>query len=71
MRNLEQFRIEKRINFLKSMLGSTDYKALKFAEGELSAEEFEPIKQQRKQWREEIRGLEYQLESLKQEGGNK
>lgn len=50
----ENERAKKRISELKDLLASTDYKALQFAEGELSAEKFEPIKQQRKKWREEI-----------------
>ena len=46
---------QSRINELKSLLAKTDYKAIKYAEGELTAEEYEPIRQQRKAWREEIR----------------
>ena len=46
-----------RIAELKSLLASTDYQAIKFAEGELTAEEFEPMRLQRKAWREEIRSL--------------
>lgn len=48
---------QSRINELKSLLAKTDYKAIKYAEGELTAEEYEPIRQQRKAWREEIRKL--------------
>ena len=47
-----------RIAELKKLLQATDYQAIKYAEGELSAEEYEPIKQQRKEWREEINALE-------------
>jgi hypothetical protein len=50
----EKEKAEIRIAELKEFLKNTDYKALQFAEGELSAENFEPIKQQRKKWREEI-----------------
>lgn len=49
------------INNLKQNLIDTDYKAIKFAEGLLTAEEYEPIKQQRQAWREEINTLESQL----------
>ena len=47
-----------RIIELKQLLADSDYKAIKYAEGELTAEEYEPIKQQRREWREEIRSLE-------------
>lgn len=49
---------EQKIPKLKQLLAETDYKAIKFAEGELSAEEYEPVKQQRRAWREEINELE-------------
>lgn len=47
-----------RILELKKKLTNTDYKLMKFMEGELSEEEYEPIKQQRQQWRNEINDLE-------------
>lgn len=47
---------------LKGSLANTDYESLKFAEGEMTAEEFEPYKVQRHQWRLRIRELEEQLE---------
>jgi hypothetical protein len=47
-----------RIKVLKNALASTDYKAIKFAEGEMTAEEFQPIKEQRARWRAEINSLE-------------
>ncbi len=53
-----------RINELKTYLKATDYKAIKYAEGELSEEEFEPIKEQRKAWRAEINELEKQLNDI-------
>lgn len=46
-----------RIDDLKQKLSETDYHALKYFEGELTQEEFEPIRLQRKTWREEIREL--------------
>ena len=46
-----------RIAELKELLSDTDYQAIKFAEGELTAEEYEPMRLQRKAWREEIRSL--------------
>lgn len=54
---------ETKIAELKEKLFDSDYKALKFAEGELTAEMYEPIKQQRKSWREEIRRLEGEIEN--------
>ena len=39
---------------LKKLLSDSDYKAIKFAEGELSAEEYAPDKQQRAYWRQRI-----------------
>ena len=47
---------------LKRSLANTDYESLKFAEGEMTAEEFEPYKTQRHLWRLRIRELEEQLE---------
>ena len=49
---------QNRIYELKQLLLDTDYKAIKYAEGELTAEEYAPIKQQRREWREEINLLE-------------
>ena len=49
---------ENRINELKSLLASTDYQAIKYAEGWLSEQEYAPIKSQRQAWREEINELE-------------
>lgn len=46
---------------LKQRLKDTDYKAIKYAEGELSVEEYAPMKVQRKAWREEINKLEEEL----------
>ena len=53
-----------KINELKRNLNQTDYQAIKFAEGEISAEEFAPIKEQRKAWRAEINELEKQLSEV-------
>lgn len=43
---------------LKQNLSETDYQAIKFAEGQLSEEEYEPIKKQRQLWRDEINNRE-------------
>lgn len=48
----------KRVAELKANLKATDYQAIKFAEGEMSADEFAPVKAQRISWRVEINALE-------------
>lgn len=53
--------LKNNIVILKAKLRATDYNAIKFAEGELSAAEFAPIKEQRKAWRTEINALETML----------
>lgn len=50
-----------RIAELKQKLQETDYKAIKYSEGELSAEEYAETKAQRRAWREEINKLEEEL----------
>lgn len=45
------------IDKLKKLLANTDYQAIKFAEGYLSAEEYEPMKIQRQEWRDRINEL--------------
>ena len=52
------------INQLKQKLVDTDYRAIKFAEGELTAEEYNETKQQRKKWRKEINLLEEKLKEV-------
>ncbi len=47
-----------RITELKDLLAGTDYQAIKFAEGQISAEDYEPIRTQRQAWRDEINELE-------------
>lgn len=54
--------IQSQIDGLKLHLANTDYQAIKFAEGEMSEEEYEPMKAQRKAWREEINRLELELQ---------
>ena len=46
---------------LKQKLADTDYKAIKYVEGEYTDEEYEPIKEMRKEWRRAINELEEQL----------
>lgn len=52
---------ESKIAELKQMLADSDYKAIKYAEGLISDEEYEPIKAQRQEWRNEINILEESL----------
>ena len=47
-----------RILFLKSELARTDYKLFKHLEGSLPDGEWEEIKKQRQEWRDEINRLE-------------
>lgn len=53
----EQEKAQIRIAELINNLRKTDYKVLKWKEGEFTDEEFEPMRLQRKAWREEIRRL--------------
>lgn len=46
------------IDELKKNLVDTDYKAIKYAEGEISEEDYAPIKAQRQAWRDRINELE-------------
>lgn len=50
-----------RINELKKLLASTDYQAIKYAEGQISENDYAPIKAQRQSWRDEINRLEEEL----------
>lgn len=52
---------------LKGELHKTDYMAIKFAEGELTAEEYAEVKEQRRAWRAEINQLQAEIEELKKE----
>ena len=46
------------ISQLKKALSDTDYKAIKYAEGEINPEEYLPIKNQRAEWRAKINKLQ-------------
>ena len=60
-RDLENHAINLRIQELKRNLTATDYKAIKYAEGLLSVEEYAGIKAERQAWRNEINKLEAEL----------
>lgn len=49
---------EREIEELKQKLTETDYQAIKYAEGVLSAGEYAPIKAERQAWRDRINELE-------------
>ena len=49
---------------LKGELHNSDYKAIKYAEGELTEEEYAPIREQRKAWRNEINALRAEIVEL-------
>ena len=49
---------EEQIAALKQQLADTDYKAIKYAEGLITAEDYAATKAQRQAWREEINALE-------------
>jgi hypothetical protein len=50
---------------LKGKLASTDYQAIKYAEGELSISQYAPIREQRRAWRAEINALEAEINALR------
>lgn len=50
-----------RIVELKKLLADSDYQAIKYAEGLISASEYAPIKAKREMWRKEINDLEKSL----------
>lgn len=60
------FETKREIAKLKDKLQKTDYKAIKFAEGLISEEEYAPIKEQRQAWRNEINKLEEELKELQE-----
>lgn len=66
MTNNREMRREKhiRIHELKRLLRSTDYIAIKFAEGEITTSEYAPTREQRRAWRSEINALETEIASL-------
>lgn len=52
----------KEIKELKQKLSDTDYQAIKYAEGQISEEEYASIKEERQAWRDRINELEAELE---------
>lgn len=60
----KQKNLQFKIAILIDKLSATDYQAIKFAEGEMTAEEFAPIREQRRAWRVEINLLEEQIKTI-------
>jgi chromosome segregation ATPase len=56
--------VSERIEMLKAELASTDYKAIKYAEGWLTEAEYAPIKAVRQAIRDEINALETQMQEM-------
>ena len=54
---------EQKIEILKQKLKDTDYKAIKYAEGQLTEEEYASTKAERQSWRDRINELEAQIMS--------
>lgn len=60
---LRKIAAEARIEELKSLLRASDYKAIKYAEGVISTEEYAPVKAERQAYRDEINDLEKILQT--------
>lgn len=56
--------ISKQISRLRNNLAKTDYKAIKYAEGELTDTEYAETLAQRREWRAEINALQVQIKEL-------
>ena len=63
-KNISIMKINAQINTLKEQLAETDYKALKFINGEFTEKEYAPIKKKKKNYRIKINELEKCLENL-------
>lgn len=63
-KNISIIEINTKINILKEQLAETDYKALKFIDGEFTEEEYAPIREERKNYRIKINELEKCLENF-------
>lgn len=63
---IAEISVEDKIAQLKGLLSNTDYQAIKYAEGWLTDDEYEPLKAQRQTWRDEINRLEVQVHEKEQ-----
>ena len=55
--------VEQQIEILKQNLKDTDYKAIKYAEGAISEEDYADTKALRQSWRDEINRLESEVQA--------
>lgn len=62
--NEKRMEIESEITGLKQILASTDYKALKYAEGQITEKNYEETKQERQSLRDKINELEAELATI-------
>lgn len=62
--NEKRMEIESEITGLKQILASTDYKALKYAEGQITENDYEETKQERQSLRDKINELEAELATI-------
>ena len=64
---IRELRLEKETEILKlkKELAASDYKAIKYAEGEISATDYAPIREERRALRARIRALETEINVLK------
>lgn len=62
--DLRKKEIQDRINELKQLLKDSDYRAIKYAEGQYTKTEYAPYKEQRQTYRDEINSLEEELNKL-------
>lgn len=51
-------KLNSEIKALKSKLSESDYKAIKYSEGEMSVEEYHPVRLERREWRKQINEME-------------
>lgn len=56
--SMTQQEIDAEINAYEQLLRQTDYKALKYAEGQLTDKEFAEAKAERQSWRDKINELQ-------------
>lgn len=64
----ENVKIKREIDKLKENLANTDYQAIKYAEGMISEENYQSIKEQRQKWRDEINNYEETLKEVEKDG---
>ena len=64
---IRELRWEKELKILelKKELSASDYKAIKYAEGELTTSEYAPIREERRALRAQINALETEINVLK------